>query len=96
MASIYEEVDKIRVSLDRIEQERGRLIREDDLEDAYCDRQHCDDWDCSCDETSTTDSDIQEIVRDYLRKIRMGYTLDVTLRDVLEEMERSMDTWSSY
>lgn len=33
---------------------------------------------------------VWEIAQDYLRQIRMGYTLDVTLRDVLEEIERML------
>lgn len=34
--------------------------------------------------------DLDEIIDGYLRQIRMGYTLDVTLQDVLEEMERTI------
>lgn len=51
--------------------------------DDYCDRDHCDDYLCH--------SDVEDLVKDYLRQIRMGYTLDVTLQDVLEEMERTIN-----
>lgn len=41
-------------------------------------------------EQNVVNHDIEEIVASYLHKIRMGYTLDVTLQDVLEEMERTI------
>ena len=46
-----------------------------------CELQHCEDNGC-------TNGSAREIAADYLRQIRMGYTLDVTLQDVLEEIER--------
>jgi len=63
---------------------------DDALADAEpdCDRAHCDDYSCECAEPEN--SDIEEICTDYLQKLRMGYTLDVTLQDVLEEMERTI------
>lgn len=47
-----------------------------------CELQHCDDNGCG-------NGAAKDIALKYLRQIRMGYTLDVTLQEVLEEIERS-------
>lgn len=66
---------------------QGYRAGQDDFE-AYCDQDHCDDYSCHC--AYPENSDVEDLVKDYLRQIRMGYTLDVTLQDVLEEMERTI------
>jgi len=60
------------------------------MADAYCDRDHCDDIWCSCPQPNVRAEEAWDIAREYLRQIRMGYTLDITLQEVLEEMERTV------
>lgn len=58
--------------------------------------EHCDEWADGYDQgyyegqRHGKENQAVSVALDYLRQIRMGYTLDVTLRDVLEEIERSV------
>lgn len=59
-------------------------------DDGYCDRDHCDDGDCSpWGEAQTTDS-VEAVVDYYLWQIRMGYTIEVSLEDVLLELKEEL------
>jgi hypothetical protein len=48
-----------------------------------CELQHCEDNGCG-------NGAAKDIAADYLRQIRMGYKVEVTLQEVLEEIERSL------
>lgn len=47
-----------------------------------CELEHCEDNGCA-------NGSARDVAAKYLRQIRMGYTLNVTLQEVLEEIERS-------
>lgn len=95
MADAYEIADKITELAGEISSQAGRLYSAIDNAVAYaepdCDREHCDDdWSCTCPQPNVQAEEVWEIGREYLRMLRSGYTLDVTPRDVLEEMERTV------
>lgn len=84
MADIYEALDRAHSAINDAYRAADDLGDPDDFD---CDRTHCDDYDCEC--PTPTNSDAWDIARDYLRQIRMGYTLDVSIQEILEEIERA-------
>lgn len=62
-----------------------RATYDDGYEDGYADAQNEGGG------SNFTLNDIQDDVERNLRKLRMGYTLDLTFREFLEDLERRLD-----
>lgn len=56
-----------------------------ELEDHDCEREHLDDWD-GLNAYTRVDSQIE----DWTRRLRMGYDLDMTKLEMLDELERML------